>query len=351
MMNPAENLVGRTLINGWTVTQKLTTKTYSTGGNFSICYLVERDKEIAFLKALDISRIFKAPNFMKVLEFAIKAHNYECDILKLCAERRMSKIVNIIEHGEILADPNDPSASLPVHYLVFELADKSVRDHIALTSNIANAWLMRSVHNVAVGLSQLHKSGIAHQDVKPSNVLFFEKAGVSKIGDLGRAEVQKIESVYVGLTVAGDPDYAPPELLYDYRDPDWNKRRKATDLYHLGSLLIFYYMKSHMTALLKAYLPSTYHWRNWSGDYRFVLPYINEAYETLLNKTEEEILRKIGDAGLAKEIITIIKQLCHPDPDKRGHPQNRMIEANKYSLERYITLFARLTQKFEIKVI
>lgn len=348
-MANAEELIGIKLNNGWVVTKKLTNKHYSTGGNFSICYVVERDGEIGFMKVLDLTRLLRAKDFMRVLEWAIKAHNYECDILKLCAERRMSKVVYVIEHGEIFAEEGD--SDLPVHYLIFELADKSARDHVAVSDDLANAWLMRSVHNVAVGLSQLHKSGIAHQDVKPSNVLLFDKSETSKIGDLGRAEVQQKESVYVSLNVAGDPDYAPPELAYNHIDPDWNKRRKTTDLYHLGSLLTFYYMKSHMTALLKAYLPSEFHWTNWEGEYRVALPYVNNAFERVLEKVTEEVKLKVKDKELTKEIVTIIKQLCHPEPDKRGHPLNRMVDINKYSLERYITQFSRLTNKFEIKMI
>lgn len=348
-MANAENLVGLKLNNDWIVTKKLTNKPFSTGGNFSICYVVERGSEVGFMKVLDLKRLLRAKDVMRVLELAIKAHNYESDILKLCAERRMSKVVYVIEHGEILAEEDE--IDLPVHYLIFELADKSVRDHVAISEELANSWLMRSIHNVAVGLSQLHKSGIAHQDVKPSNVLLFNKSATSKIGDLGRAEAQQRESVYVYYTVAGDPDYAPPELLYNYIEPDWNKRRKATDLFHLGSLLTFYYMKSHMTALLKTYLPSEFHWTNWDGDYKVVLPYINNAFERVLEKTAEEIKIKVKNEEITKEIITIIKQLCHPEPDKRGHPLNRMIELNKYSLERYITQFSRLTDKFEVKMI
>ena len=350
MNNPAENLLGKSLENGWIVTEKINKMAHSSGGNFSICYKVQRGSEIGFLKALDISRILRAQNFMKILEFATKAHNYECEILKLCAERRMSKVVSIIEHNEIIPDESDTN-NIPVHYLIFELADKTARDHVALSTKIENAWLMRSMHNVAVGLNQLHSLGIAHQDVKPSNVLLFDKKGSSKIADLGRAEHRGNESVYVNLNIAGDPAYAPPELLYNHLDPDWNKRRKATDLYHLGSLLVFYYQKTHMTALLKSYLPSSYHWQNWNGDYDLVLPYLNEAFEAVLLYMEKEISIILNDNELAKEIIKIISQLCNPNPQKRGHPHNRMFEINKYSLEKYISWFDKLTRTFETRLI
>lgn len=53
----------------------------------------------------------------------------------------------------------------------------------------------------------LHGLDIAHQDLKPSNV----------------------------LPIAGDPTYAPPELLYNYVPADWNVRRYACDVYLLGA--------------------------------------------------------------------------------------------------------------------
>jgi len=348
MNNPAENLLGLTLNNGWVVTEKISKAPCLTGGNFSICYKVQRGNEIGFLKALDISMILSKPNFMKILEIATKVHNYECDILKLCQEKRMSKVVSIIENGEIIPDGNG-SNNIPVHYLIFELADKSAREHIVLTPKIENSWFMRSIHNVAVGISQLHNSGIAHQDIKPSNVLIFEKKQLTKIADLGRAESQAAASVYINEEIAGDQAYAPPELLYYHVDPDWNVRRKATDLYHLGSLLVFYYQKVHMTALLAEYLPSIWHWKNWQGDYSLVLPYLNEAFEAALESIECEILKTVGDAKYSKQIIGIISHLCNPDPKRRGHPSNRMIPINKYSLEKHISLLNKLRQEFDSK--
>ena len=48
----------------------------------------------------------------------------------------------------------------------------------------------RTLHHIAVGLQQLHGEGIAHQDLKPSNVLFFETFG-AKLADLGCADTLK----------------------------------------------------------------------------------------------------------------------------------------------------------------
>jgi hypothetical protein len=151
--------------------------------------------------------------------------------------------------------------------------------------------------------------------------------------------------------ITGDPSYSPPEFLYHSIHSDWNVRRQACDLFHLGSLLTFYYCKSPMTALLKSYLPSPYNWQNWAGEYKKVLPYLNEAFEAILMDLYKTVQSSVNDEKLAKEIIEIIKQLCAPDPEKRGHPSNFGISATKYSLERYIAWFMKLARIFETRLI
>ena len=104
------------------------------------------------------------------------------------------------------------------------------------------AFIFRSLHNTAVGLQQLHKNGIAHQDLKPSNVLVFDK--VSKISDLGRASTQEISFRYDNLIIPGDRNYAPIEQLYNYHFCNDFEEKFAADLYLLGSLFIFFFSKN-----------------------------------------------------------------------------------------------------------
>jgi len=351
MNNPAENLLELTLNGGWEVFEKIDNSKNTSGGNFSICYKVRRGKEIAFLKALDISRALRMKDSLKWLQFLTTAHNYEVELLEVCSGRSMDKVVSVLDSGEILPEENNP-LGLPVHYLIFELADQTIREHVlGISLDIDNACLMRSLHNVAVGISQLHSAGIAHQDLKPSNVLLFDTAGNSKIADLGRAESVQKQSLYFNENIAGDPTYAPPELLYKDLSSDWDVRRKATDLYHLGSLVCFYYTKDPMTTLLKTFLPTAYNWTNWSGNYEIVLPYLKDAFAETLAYLDECLRTIFSDAKTCTEIREIVGYLCDPDPLRRGHPDNRMLPSTRYSMIRFVTIFDRLARAFESKLL
>jgi serine/threonine protein kinase len=109
------------------------------------------------------------------------AYLFECAVLKRCGERNLDRVVRAITSGTITI--NEPSANGVVEYLIFELADGDVRSHLRFSADFDLAWRLRCLHHIATGLKQLHGCGIAHQDLKPSNVLVF--AGTtSKLSDL-----------------------------------------------------------------------------------------------------------------------------------------------------------------------
>ena len=92
---------------------------------------------------------------------------------------------------------------------------------------------------MAVGVQQLHNIGIAHQDLKPSNVLVFNSE--SKIGDLGRASDKDHPFKYDSYVMPGDRNYAPVEQWYSYRFSSGFEEKFAADLYLLGSLFMFFF--------------------------------------------------------------------------------------------------------------
>jgi serine/threonine protein kinase len=336
----AQMLEGLTLDGGWRVLSRIVPLSSATGGTFSEGYLVRGpNNEQAFLKALDYSGALKSPDPARALQALTETYNFERDLLHRCRAHGMDRIVVAIDDGTIRIN-GAPDGGV-VQYLVFELADGDVRSQADTSQRFERAFSLRALHHVATGMVQLHSDGIAHQDVKPSNVLVFRKKE-SKIADLGRAVRNGAAPPHSTQIVAGDPVYAPPELLYREVDPDWNRRRLGCDAYLLGSMVVFFFTGQGMTALLARDLHPSHGWLAWGGTYRDVLPHVRDAFGRVVNN-----LKLILHPDDRDRIVSIVRELCEPDPRLRGHPKDRNTPALQYSLRRYIARFDWLARRAE----
>ena len=341
-LTPAQQLVGRELPNGWIVEKLIHRPETATGGYFSSSYIVRSDKgKRAFLKAMDYRRALESPDPAKKLQAMTTAYNFERTILEKCKSKRLSRIVRVLDSGSL--PPQDGDLSSVVQYLVFELARGDIRSFVDHGQSFETAWILKMTHQVAAALRQLHYLNIAHQDVKPSNVLVFE-GDHSKLADLGRASDRDSTSPHDEIKCAGDQTYAPPELLYGHIPEDWRARRLGCDMYLLGSLVVFFCRGISMTHLLFKRLDKKHRFQNWGGTYSEVLPYLQNIFAQIIRELREEIQ---GDFAFANEIAELVKQLCNPDPQQRGHPKNIISSGNQYSLERYVSIFDRLAKQAE----
>lgn len=338
--NPAYQLVGHILPGGWRVVKRLERPPKATGGFFSVGYIVEQDGKRAFLKALDYSKAFRESDTARVLQSMTSAFNFERDILAKCNEKHLNHVVMAILDGKYDV-PGITAGISAVDYLIFELADGDVRKYLDISGVFDTAWALRCLHHIATGLSQLHGQGIAHQDLKPSNVLIFGGKS-SKVGDVGRASSKEILSPHEDFDVPGDGGYAPLELLYGYVDPDWGCRRLGCDAYLLGSLVVFLFMNVGMTSAVLNELHPSHYPENWSGTFFEVMSYLRAAFNRVIEKFEKNVI-----TGLRSDLSTIVRQLCEPDPNLRGHPFNRRGVSKPYSLERYIAQFDLLARRAE----
>ena len=345
MTNPAENLLNyRGLLNDrWRVVEKLQLSPNATGGNFSVGYIiVDSSGKQAFLKALDYSEALKEPNSVQALQSLTYAFDYEKQLLAKCRDNRLDHVSLSIDNGEVRTGELHPI--LPVPYLVFERAEGDIRSWLGLSKSFELAFCLRALHHSAIGLQQLHLLSIAHQDLKPSNVLVFGGADC-RVADLGRSTVQGSTSPTDGLAVAGDRGYAPPELLYGEISSDWRVRRFACDLYHLGSLAVFFFAKTNITALWHQFLDRSF-WRDrWGHGYRSVLPHVRDAHDLAFVEFEGAVPQEIREL-----LVVPIRELCDPDPSLRGHPKNRTELGNPYSLQRYVTRFDVIAYRAELQM-
>ncbi|WLT32764.1 protein kinase [Geothrix sp. PMB-07] len=339
-LKPAERLTGLTLEGGWKVTTRQNRGPSSTGGCFSIGYFVEHESgRKAFLKALDFSRALTSPDPARAIQSLTESYNFERDVLRLCRDKRLDRVATAIAEGTVRIPGSGDAGAVP--YLIFELADGDVRSQIDFSKRFDIALRLRALHHISTGLWQLHKQTIAHQDLKPSNVLVFNN-DESRITDLGRAAVQGKTPPHDNCIVPGDPSYAPPELMYNHTSDSWFIRRQGCDLYHLGSMIVFFFAGTAMTPELLKEIPTSHHPWNWTGTYPEVLPVVRKAFGDVIEQLKSAIEPEY------REVLTdLIIQLCDPDLGRRGYPKARGNSAMQYSLERYVSKFDLIATKAE----
>lgn len=148
-------------------------------------YVAENEKgEYAFVKVLDPRANGSLEEAQKHLSLFI----YEKDVVDVCGHRNMHRVIRGLKYGT-LKTPEPFSMSL--HYLIFEWADCDLRSQIDLDERSHLSVVLRWLHHAATGLQQLHFSEIAHQDIKPANILVMPNR-TAKLGDLGRAFSQSV---------------------------------------------------------------------------------------------------------------------------------------------------------------
>ncbi|MBS7807154.1 lipopolysaccharide kinase InaA family protein [Variovorax sp. PCZ-1] len=359
MAAPKDLLVGHTVGQGWVVTSVLRKVDGETGGNFSTGYFVERGGEKAFLKAMDLTRALLAPADQQLdsIRFVIDMIQFEGAVLQECANRNLSRVVRLLESGIVDFDASvtDPitRAIRRVHFFIFELGGPDVRKAYGVPTADDAAIRLRVLHNVATAIQQLHSAGVAHQDIKPSNILQFS-LDQHKVADLGRASVQGKLGPLDEQLFPGDPTYCPPEFAYGHRPTDYVDRRYATDAYMLGSMIAFLFTLQGTTSLLQQSLeqhllpPS---WQRepsiapWSGSYQDACPYLEQAMTRVRGYVEEHLpiycRRELGEA---------FAQLAHPSPYERGHPKSRKSAGRPIGFERYVSLFDKLSKQAMIAI-
>jgi eukaryotic-like serine/threonine-protein kinase len=349
--NP-EDLIGMQVENDWTIIEAIQragtpgAEAFS-GGFFSQGYIAQKGEKTAFLKVIDVGRALSmGGNVMDTMSAISQDFKFECSILEACRSARLDRIVEVIGQGEM----NPPAHWLPfnIPYIMFERADGDLRREVKKMDSLSAAWILKILHNVAVGLQQLHGQKIAHQDLKPSNVLLFESSrNGAKIGDLGRASSTSLAANHDILEVPGAANYAPPEQVYGVRPTEWVDRKDACDLYQLGAIASFLFAgitptMHYITSLDKNILPKIWN-GNHTCDYNAALPMLQVAFAQFL-----AMVRVSLPNAIAEELTHLIFNACNPDYTKRGDPGARERVGRPVGIEAFASRFDRLSKMASI---
>jgi serine/threonine protein kinase len=347
----AQLLEGLELKGGWKVLSKQENQTHQSGGVYSCCYEVQNGTRKGFLKAFDYSSADRiTDDFAEEMKNILNAFTLEREILEKCTKNGCKNVIEILDSGSLKVDK---ATEYPrVDYLILEWAEEGDVRNALHEQKVTLEWKIRSLHQLALGLNELHKLSIAHQDVKPSNLVRVSNIK-TKISDFGSA-VSVITQVselppHLSKNYCGSWEYAPPELLYGALDDSPVIRRIGCDLYLLGSMIAFYFTNMSMTSLIRLNLNDSLSWTHYSnyGNYKTIQSYVILSFEKALN----DIGAKIESDYLREKLLLMLRYLCNPDPHERGHKKNISELGSNYNLERFITMFDLLARKIKLNQI
>lgn len=326
-VSPAYRLAGIRLEDEWDVGLRLSRDEDDTGGRFSVGYEVRRKGLKAFLKAIDLRRSLLTDSGVMLTRALLGGQIAEADVLHRCAEAGLSRVIAPLGSG-VWADPRNAGAT-PVPYIITEWADGGDLRRLLTRDEMELSFAFGVLHDLAVGVQQIHRERISHHDLKPSNAVIVGRT--AKLADFGHAmdHAADVEGVVGPGTLA----YAPPEVLYRELSNSWDACR-AIDLYHLGSMVGSVFLAGvPVTALWLALLDEEIHPANFGGSFEDALPFVIDAF----TRSTEFLESRLPSGCPADRVLALVRQLCWPDPRRRGHRKEQTGAQDPYGLRRIVS--------------
>jgi hypothetical protein len=149
------------------------------------------------------------------------------DLARAEREARLGARLNhahVVAIFDVVTDPDTEARWLVMEYVEGSTLAELIRDHGALSPDDAARLLWQA----ADALVAAHAAGIAHRDVKPSNILVGADRQV-KLTDFGIARVSTDPALTRTGLVTGSPAYMAPEVATGGRGDE------ASDVWSLGA--------------------------------------------------------------------------------------------------------------------
>ena len=151
------------------------------------------------------------------------------DLARAEREARLSARLNhphVVAIFDVVVDSDSDSRWLVMEYVEGSTLSQLVRNQGKLSPDDAAPLIWQA----ADALVAAHSAGIAHRDVKPSNILV-DRSGKVKLTDFGIARISSDPSLTQTGMVTGSPAYLAPEIATGGRGDE------AADVWSLGATM------------------------------------------------------------------------------------------------------------------
>lgn len=134
---------------------------------------------------------------------------------------------------EAIVGPEGAELAVRASWTATTWVDGTVLSELSSTSNDRRVLAATIAHGVGRGLDELHRSGVRHGDVKPSNIVLGARPSVDRAEDCGATlvDLDLASDVSNDVLVGGTPRYLAPEIRAG------EPVTPAADLYALGLVL------------------------------------------------------------------------------------------------------------------
>ncbi|NIM90238.1 MAG: protein kinase [Candidatus Aminicenantes bacterium] len=179
-----------------------------------------------------MGKVYKAHDTDLKEKIAIKLLKPEIASDKKTIERFRNelKFARKIRHKNV-CQMYDLNKEEGAHYITMEYVDgKDLKSMIRMMGQLSSGKTIFIAKQVCEGLTEAHRLGVVHRDLKPQNIMVDEE-GNARIMDFGIARSLRTKGITATGVMIGTPEYMSPEQV-EGKEVD-----QRSDIYSLGVIL------------------------------------------------------------------------------------------------------------------